>query len=99
MYSSLNKCCPTNLCPVYQVSWLRAKARHSHWVEELRLVELEMGWTLNWFEWKKDQWLRRLDDLEDGERPPRLDCYCHKQVALWDSLSEQAKQKFSTLVN
>ena len=65
-YSSLNKCCPINLCPVYWVSWLRAKVRHSHWVEELWLVELEMGWTLNWFDWKKDQWLRRLDDLEDG---------------------------------
>ena len=98
-YSSLNKCCPTNLCPVYQVSWLRAKVQHSCWVEELWLVELEMGWTLNWFSWKKDQWIRRLDDLVDGERPPGLDCYCHKQVALWDSLSEQAKQKFSTLVN
>ena len=54
-YSSLNKCCPTNLCPVYWVSWLRAKAWHSCWVEELWLVELEMGWTLNWFSWKKDQ--------------------------------------------
>lgn len=34
-YSSLNKCCPTNLCPVYWVSWLRAKVWHSCWVEEL----------------------------------------------------------------
>ena len=46
-YSSLNKCCPTNLWPVYQVSWIRAKARHSFWVEELQLVELEIGWILN----------------------------------------------------
>ncbi|KAI0251378.1 hypothetical protein BJV78DRAFT_1088145, partial [Lactifluus subvellereus] len=33
----------------YRVSWLRAKARVSHWSEEFRLVGLEMEWTVKWF--------------------------------------------------
>ena len=57
-------------------------------MEELWLVELEIGWTVNWFQWKKDQWTKQLNDLNDGERPPGLDCYCHKQVTLWDSLAD-----------
>ena len=46
-----------------------------------------MQWTVNWFRWKKEQWNKRLSDLEDKERPPRLDCDCHKQMALWGSLA------------
>ena len=58
-----------------------------------------MGWTVNWFRWKKDEWMKRLNDLNVGERPAGLDSYCHKQVALWDSLAEEASQKFSKLLN
>jgi len=61
-------------------------------------VECEMQWTVNWFRWKKEQWNKRLSDLEDEERPPGLDCYCHKQMALWGSLADQAQTKFSTLL-
>ena len=83
---------------VYQVSWLRAKAHLACWLEELRLVELEMGWTVNWFWWKEGEWKKRLGDLVDEERSPGLDCYCHKQMALWDSLADQAQGKFSKLL-
>jgi len=89
---------PPNPPLVYRVSWLRAKARFSRWSEELRLVELEMQWTVNWFRKKKEGWRKRLRDLEDEERPPGLDCYCHKQVVLWDSLANQAETRFSTLL-
>ena len=88
----------TNLTLVYRVSWLRAKARFSRWSEELCLVESEMQWTVNWFWWKMEQWKKRLIDLADEDRPTGLDCYCHKQMALWHSLAEQAQTKFSTLL-
>ena len=45
---------------VYRVSWLQAKARCDRWAEELRLVELEMGWTVNWFKQREKQWMERL---------------------------------------
>ena len=99
MFRCPTTCSPINTISVYRVSWLRAKARYSRWAEELRLVELEMGWTVNWFRWKKDEWTKRLNDLNVGERPAGLDSYCHKQVALWDSLAEEASQKFSKLLN
>jgi len=88
-------CCLANRPVVYRVSWLRAKARYFRWSEELRLVEYEMQWTVNWFRWKERQWQQRLRDLDDEERPPGLDCYCHKQMVLWNSLADQAEEKFS----
>ena len=86
---------PTNLHLVYRVSWLRAKARFCRWSEEWRLVEYEMKWTVNWFHWKENQWRQWLRDVDDDERPPGLDSYCHKQIALWGSLADQAQDKFS----
>ena len=86
---------PTNLLVVYRVSWLCAKAPYLRWSEELPLVEYEMQWTVNWFHWKETQWKKRLRDVEDEERPPGLDCYCHKQIALWSSLADQAQTRFS----
>jgi hypothetical protein len=61
-------------------------------------VEYEMQWTVNWFWWKEGQWRQRLRDMEDEERPPGLDCYCHKQMVLWHSLADQAQTKFSTVL-
>ena len=52
---------------VYRVSWLRAKACLARWSEELRLVEYEMEWTVNWFQSKVKQWQNRLRDLVDEE--------------------------------
>ena len=86
---------PTNSPLVYQVSWLRAKARYFRWSEEFRLVEYEMQWTVKWFRWMEMQWRQRLRDVEDEERPPGLDCYCHKQMVLWSTLADQAQTKFS----
>src|ERR1700727_2605395 len=91
-------CSPSNPLLVYRVSWLRAKARFDRWSEELRLVEHEMQWTVNWFRGKEGEWRKRLQDMEDEERPPGLDCYCHKQMVLWGSLADQAQTKFSTVL-
>ena len=89
---------PTNPPLVCQVSWLRAKAHISSWLAELHLVELEMQWTVNWFCRKEEGWNKRLRNLEDEERPPGLDCYCHKQMVLWGSLVDWAQAKFSTML-
>jgi hypothetical protein len=85
-----------NALSVYRVSWLRAKARFDRWSEELNLIGYEMRWTVNWFRWKEKQWRSRLRDMEDEERPPGLDCYCHKQMQLWGSLADQTQTKCST---
>ena len=31
---------------------------------------------------------------KDEDRPPGLDCYCNKQMALWSSLADRAQTKF-----
>jgi hypothetical protein len=43
---------------VYRVNWLRARARHARWEEELQLIPKEMEWTtlaLGYYEqkWRK----------------------------------------------
>jgi hypothetical protein len=57
-----------------------------------------MRWTVNWFRWKEEQWRLRLNDMEDQDRPPGLDCYCHKQMALWSSLADQAETQFTNVL-
>jgi hypothetical protein len=84
---------PINLPIVYQVSWLREKARFCQWSEEWRLVGYEMQWMVNWFHWRENQWRQRLRDVNDDERPPGLDSYCHKQIALWGS-----KRRINSLI-
>jgi hypothetical protein len=97
-YYNLSGSYPTDVLSVYRVSWLRAKARFERWSEELHLVGYKMQWTVNWFRWMEGQWRSRLSDLEDEERPPGLDCYCHKQMVLWSSLADQAQTKFTVLL-
>ena len=77
-FTCLSWIIPTNLMLVYCVSWLRAKAHFARWSEELHLVGCEMQWMVNWFWWKEDEWRKRLGDVINDERPPRLNSYCHK---------------------
>ena len=88
----------TNNNTVYRVSWLRAKARYLRWTEEMRLVKLEMHWTVNWFRHKQRCWKERLDCVVDEERDDGLKCYCHKQIALWKEFADGAEQRFSGIV-
>jgi hypothetical protein len=44
------------------------------------------------------QWRLQLNDMEDQDRPPGLDCYCHKQMALWSSLADQAETQFTNVL-
>ena len=74
--------------------WLRAKARYDRWSEESQLVELEMGWTVNWFRWKEQQWAERLDQVANDDRAGGLDSYCHKQIGLWREFAVAAGERF-----
>jgi hypothetical protein len=62
------------------------------------MVEREMQWSVNWYRWKEQQWKERLSEIDDDERPPALDCYCHKQMALWGSLAAEAQTRFSAVL-
>ena len=56
--------------PVYQVSWLHAKARKEHWEEELELVGREIEWTVRSFRHYEGMWRQRADKVESaGKRP------------------------------
>ena len=57
-----------------------------------------MQWTINSFRWKEEQWRLRLNDMEDQDRPPGLDGYRHKQMALWSSLADQAETQFTNVL-
>jgi hypothetical protein len=88
----------TNHRTVYRVSWLRAKARHFRWAEEVRLVKLEMQWAINWFQYQERRWSERLEGLLDQEREEGLQCYCHKQIGLWKAFGDDAKQRFGGII-
>jgi hypothetical protein len=85
------------LCIVYRVSWLRARARYFRWKEEVRLVRLEMEWTLNWFRSRESSWRERLHDL-DNEREEGLKCYCYKQMGLWKRFGEDAEKLYGAIL-
>ena len=87
----------TNLYTVYRVSWLRARARYLRWEEEVRLVKLEMQWTVNWFRSCEASWKERLQELEDEERDDGLKCYCYKQMGLWRIFGDDAEIRFGTI--
>ncbi len=87
-----------NFRTVYRVTWLRARARYLQWSEEVRLVRLEMQWTINWFRSHEMRWRERLDELDDDESEAGLQCYCYKQMGLWDMLADDAAKTFSTII-
>lgn len=87
-----------NCGTVYRVSWLRVRARYLRWAEEIRLVKLEMQWTVRWFRDRERCWTERLENLLDEEREEGLQCYCYKQLGLWKALGDAAEQRFSGIM-
>jgi hypothetical protein len=79
---------------VERVHWLRAKARLDRWTEELCKVQNEMCWTVLGFYSRAVQWETWAEEaVEAGPS-----AYASKQRALWTSLAEQAKTKFTASV-
>ncbi|KAG2092290.1 uncharacterized protein F5147DRAFT_779684 [Suillus discolor] len=78
---------------VYRVHWLRTKALHDWWSEELLLVEHEMGWTVQFFLRKACSWLSCIthngDPLPEGHK-----CYAIWQAHMYHELAEHARASF-----
>ncbi|KAI5999465.1 hypothetical protein EDC04DRAFT_2584286, partial [Pisolithus marmoratus] len=61
---------------VYQINWLKARARRDRWKEEVSLVRHEMLWTGLWFKHHKNIWEKRaLQSTEPGKGT-----YANKQI-------------------
>ncbi|KAG2035934.1 hypothetical protein BDR03DRAFT_867156, partial [Suillus americanus] len=74
----------------YRVNWLKAKARWQRWEEELSLVRHEMGWTVSWFKYKKEEWEQRLHKAtKHGHQ-----AYAQWQVLLWERFLLNAQNSF-----
>lgn len=74
------------LWAVYRIHWLRAKARHDRWNEELMVTGYEMVWTRRYFEDRAHRWQKIIETpagcVTQGHR-----CYALRQVAFWSKLA------------
>jgi hypothetical protein len=77
--------------PVYQVNFLRAKARHDRWEEELKIVCHEMKWCVLYFQHQKRMWEGWAQEcgMQAGHK-----AYAHKQIFLWQRFAEEGEHKF-----
>ena len=73
------------------MNWLRAKARHDRWREQLTLVVEEMKQTIRSFEFKADEWSLRSGSSFGAQ------CYARKQEAVWSGLANRARTAFTAL--
>jgi hypothetical protein len=78
---------------VQRVNWLRAKARHQRWKEEITIVENEMAWTQLWFQHQMQVWEKRKQvatvSLSNGHK-----VYAAKQVWGWKTFLDDARKSF-----
>ncbi|KAG2058073.1 hypothetical protein BDR06DRAFT_876886 [Suillus hirtellus] len=77
----------------YRVHWLRIKALHDQWSEELLLVDHEMSWTVHFFLHKACSWLSCIthngDPLPEGHK-----CYAIWQAHMYHELAKHACVSF-----
>ena len=81
---------------VYRVHWLRTKAQHDRWEEELILVQHEMDWTYNFFVFKRKQWDTRSQKAK-GEGQVGHACYAARQAHVYSTLAEHAADSFKKI--
>lgn len=82
-----------------RVEWMKARARHRRWEEELKLVLEEMRRVIAYFEWKANWWLQQ-SSLRQGTGQPvteadiisGLNAYASKQSALLLCLAESCRK-------
>jgi hypothetical protein len=77
-----------------RVNWLRAKARHQRWEEEIEIVKHEMIWTQLWFDHQRQVWDRREKDAILSMRKGH-EVYAAKQVWVWSQFLDDAKKSFA----
>ena len=78
---------------VYRVNWLRARAQHNRWTEELALTEHEMEWTVRWYVHMAKQWKSRRDAGEPFSLGHMA--YAERQMAMWNELGHVAQFSFT----
>lgn len=83
---------------VNRVNWLRAKARHQRWQEEVQILEHEMMWTQLWFCHQKSKWQQRMTAAKVDSKPGHY-AYAAKQVGIWFQFWETARMEFSDVAN
>jgi hypothetical protein len=75
---------------VERVMWLRAKARHERWKEEVLIVENEMTWIKLWFKHQIQVWEDRKNrGISEGHR-----VFAAKQVGVWKTFLSDASRSF-----
>ncbi|KAJ3525420.1 hypothetical protein NMY22_g10585 [Coprinellus aureogranulatus] len=74
---------------LHRVNWLRKKAFRDRWKEEIELLECEMVWIPNYFQYHGRQWRLRAVAAGRGKA-----CSALKMAAMWDHLRDYAKSKF-----
>ncbi|KAG0701033.1 hypothetical protein DFH29DRAFT_876211 [Suillus ampliporus] len=78
----------------YRVHWLRTKALHNHWVEEILLVGHEMRWTIDFLVHRSRTWLGRANQNGDLPGVGRR-CYAIRQAQMYRQLAEDAHARFA----
>jgi hypothetical protein len=81
---------------VTRVNWLRAKARHKRWEEEVLILKHEMMWTQRWFEHHKNKWEMRREDAKLASKMGHH-AYAAKQVSIWSRFGEHARTEFGNV--
>jgi hypothetical protein len=83
---------PTNLLVVYRVSWLEQRHATCDGRKNCDSWNMKCNGQLIGFIGRRCNGKERLKDVEDEERPPGLDCYCHKQIGCGVHLQIRPKQ-------
>jgi hypothetical protein len=87
----------TVIWTVTRVNWLRARARHQRWEEEIQLLQHEMTWTQLWFEQQQQMWKKRhrstISQMCKGH-----EVYAAKQVWVWSQFLHDARNSFADTV-
>jgi hypothetical protein len=76
---------------------LRSKARYDRWMEELAIVQSEMTWTVNYFEYQKVIWEKRADISRNLGQEGHT-AYALKQAAMWEKFATEGTKKFDGLM-
>jgi hypothetical protein len=79
---------------VMRVNWLRAKARHKRWEEEVLILTHEMIWTQKWFEHYQQKWEERMEGAKIAGKMGNH-AYAAKQVYIWSKFGEHARKEFA----
>ena len=85
--------CDTETWAVLRVNWLRAKARHDRYKEDVEILQNEMWWMVLWFQHQTKKW----EGLADGARMESKGghlAYAEKQIAMWKAWGQECEKAF-----